>query len=527
MNRTHAGRNGTRSRVPTALVLAVALMAAFACQSAALDDRFHDMNEVRSELKAVAAAYPEIAVLDTIGYTEVMNYPVWSLKISDNVETDEDEPVVLYNGLHHAEEVMGLEVCMWMIDELTSGYGVVDSITTWIDGTEIWFIPLLNPDGHEVVIDGTSLIWRKNKKDNNENGEFDLGYDGVDPNNNYDWNWDQGGSENPVNEYYRGPYAFSEVETRIIRDLTLAEKPIFSLNFHTPMSSVGYYIYYPWYWTGFGFSPDHFVIFEVATELATRTLTEDDVPFSALYGYANAGKARNWQYGTVGTIGLTNEILSQESHPEGERVDGICERQATGSYYLLDRALDGPGITGHVTDAVTGEPIVAEVKVHENWSEQLVPRTTDPTFGRYWRQLLEGTYTVEFMAEGYLGLTFAGVAVGGRGYAIVDAALWPESSGVIDEEATSAKIVRVHPNPFRGSTTVTFTGQPSRPAEIEVYSGAGRLVARLGAPAGASGTGSVTWNGLDLAGKPVASGIYFARLVSESGEDRAKLVVVR
>ena len=508
------------------VILTCLLAVALATQAAALDDRYHTMNEVRSELLATAAAFPAITVLDTIGYSTELGYPIWSLKISDNPGVDEDEPAILYNGVHHAEEVMGLEVCMWMIDELTTGYGVVDSITAWIDANEIWFIPLLNPEGHEVVTDDISDIWRKNKRDNNDNGEFDLDYDGVDLNNNYDFNWDEGGSENPENEYYRGPYGFSENETQIIRDLCLEHQPVFSLNYHTPRSSVGYYIYYPWYWPGYSFSPDHLVIFDVATELANRTLREDDVPFTTLYGYANAGKARNWQYGVVGTIGLTNEILSQESHPEGSRVDDICQRQATGAYYLLDRA-EGPGITGHVTDSGTRAPLVAEVKVHENWSEQIYPRMTDSDYGRYWRMLTPGTYTVEFIALGYFSQTFEGVEVDTTGLTVVDASLTPWGTGVSDEEPAGTRILGATPNPFRGSTTVTFAAPAARPAEVEIYSAGGRLIKRLPASVSEHGVGAVTWNGADAKGELVSSGVYFARLVTDAGFDRAKLVYVR
>jgi hypothetical protein len=152
------------------ILLACLLAVGLATQAAALDERYHTMNEVRSELLATAAAFPAITVLDTIGYSTELGYPIWSLKISDNPGVDEDEPAILYNGVHHAEEVMGLEICMWMIDELTTGYGVVDSVTAWIDANEIWFIPLLNPEGHEVVTDDISDIWRKNKRDNNDNG---------------------------------------------------------------------------------------------------------------------------------------------------------------------------------------------------------------------------------------------------------------------------------------------------------------------------------------------------------------------
>ncbi len=503
---------------------AAALVLTFAPSALALDEEYHTRQETLDELLAVATNYPSIARLDTLGHSTEDGLPVWSLKLSDNVGTDEDEPVVFYNGVHHADEVLGLEVCLYMIDELTTGYGVDDTITAWIDDCEIWFVPLLNPEGHEVVTTETDTIWRKNKRDNNENGEFDLDYDGVDLNRNYDFNWDQGGSDMPPSEYYRGPYPFSEAGCQIVRDFCLAHKPVFALNYHSPRSSQGDLLYYPWYWVGEGFSADHFTIYDIASEFCSRTYNEAGQNFIAYYGYAEKGNAKNWQYGVVGTIGLTMEILSEQCQPVGSRVDTICRLVSTGSYYLLERAY-GPGITGHVTDAATRQPIVAEVNVVENYSDLVVPRTTDPTYGRYWRMLLPDTYTVEFSAFGYDTQTFENVVVESTGLTVLDCEMtvW---TGLPDSLVEEPRIVDVSPNPSRGPTSVSFVAPPGTTVRVDIYSVAGKLVAR--ADSGSDGVrGTASWNGLDAAGRPVASGVYFARLVSDDEMDQAKIVLVR
>lgn len=266
------------TRVPVmgtpGLILGVAVAALVATTAGAVDERYHTREEVHSEILALAATYPGIVKVDTLGVSTVDSMDVWSVKVSDNVSSDEDEPVIFYNGVHHAEEILGLEVIMWMLDELTSGYGVSDTITAWVDDCELLFIPLLNPEGHAVVTAETDTTWRKNKRDNNENGQFDMNYDGVDLNRNYDFNWLEGGSDNPVSEFYRGPAPFSENETRLLRDLCLEHKPVFALNYHSPRSSAGDLVYYPWYWVEYGFAPDHYVIYDTATELCDRTLTE-------------------------------------------------------------------------------------------------------------------------------------------------------------------------------------------------------------------------------------------------------------
>jgi hypothetical protein len=508
-----------------ALVAGCVVSLAGAAPVQALDARYHTLAETHAELLAVAAGHPSIAELVTLGTTGEEGLPIYALKISDNVSTDEDEPVVLYDGVHHAEEVMGLEACLWMIGELTTGYGVNDTITGWVNDCEIWFIPILNPEGHGIVTAETDTTWRKNKTDNNENDVFDPGYDGVDLNQNYDFNWSMGGSDNPANEYYRGPSPFSEAENRVMRDFCLVEKPVFAVNYHSPRSSDGDCVYYPWYWAGHGFAPDHAIIYNVAAGLAARTKTEAGASSTALYGFATSGRARNWQYGIVGTIGFDQEVLSNLCQPPGNRVDGICDKVARGAYYLLDRTR-GPGITGHVTDAATTDPIVAEVKVVEFASDLLEPRTTEPLYGRYWRMIMPGTYTLEFSSPGYGTETVSGVVVGQTALTVVDCALEPWAS-VPDGAAVRPRIVRVAPNPTRGGTTIEFASPNAGPVSVDVYTVGGRLIAQLTGAASGGGLGAVTWDGRGLDGRPAASGVYLARLVTGAGTDQAKIVFMR
>jgi len=510
------------SRLATiGLVLALVVCATSA---SALEARYHTYEEVRSELLATVAAYPAIARIDTIGYSTTDGRAIWALKLSDNVDVDEDEPVALFDGIHHAEEVLGLEVIMWMVDELTTAYGVDDTMTAWVDENELWFIPILNPDGHKVVTDGVDETWRKNTRDNNGNGVFDLDFDGVDPNNNYDWNWD-GGDPDTTASYYRGPWPFSESETQTMRDFCEATKPVVALNYHSPLISSGDCIYYPWYWPGYSFAPDHQTIYAIASELAARTKKADDTSFSAVFGYATTGKARNWQYGHLGTIGLTMEILSYMCIPPAEDVDGICERVSTGSYSLIER-LAGPGLTGHVIDATTGAPLVAEVDVTELASDLLDPRLTDSTYGRYWRPLNAGDYTLEFSAAGYETLTVGPVTVPDGDWTLVDAALWPVDTG-IDGASADVRIVGVRPNPSTGRTSVRFAAPAAARTTIEIYSLAGRLVTRLDPSGEPNGSGSAVWDGRDQAGHPASSGVYFARLSAGGASDVEKIVLLR
>ena len=68
---------------------------------------------------------------------------------------------------------------------------------------------------------------------------------GVDLNRNFGYHWGgYGASDNPCKETFRGSSAFSEPESRAIRDFLLSRenKFVLYLTFH----SYGQYILYPW-----------------------------------------------------------------------------------------------------------------------------------------------------------------------------------------------------------------------------------------------------------------------------------------
>jgi hypothetical protein len=73
------------------------------------------------------------------------------------------------------------------------------------------------------------------------------------------------------------------------------------------------------------------------------------------------------------------------------------------------------------------------------------------------------------------------------------------------------------PNPFNPVTTLAFETPADGRVELAVYSAAGRLVATLVDRALPAGPHTVSWSGLDDAGAPVASGVYFFRL-TQGGE---------
>jgi len=68
------------------------------------------------------------------------------------------------------------------------------------------------------------------------------------------------------------------------------------------------------------------------------------------------------------------------------------------------------------------------------------------------------------------------------------------------------------PNPFNPSTTIAFDLAKAGHARLSVFNVQGRLVNRLVNEPMTRGSHTVQWNGSDMNGQGVASGIYFYRL---------------
>ena len=148
--------------------------------------------------------------------TSYQGRELWAVKISDNVDTDEAEPEVLFTAGQHAREHLTVEMALYLLDELTSKYGTDARITNVVDTREIWIVPNVNPDGSEYdIATGSYRSWRKNRQPNAGSSAI-----GTDLNRNWGFQWGCcGGSSGTFrSETYRGPRAFSAPETQRVRD---------------------------------------------------------------------------------------------------------------------------------------------------------------------------------------------------------------------------------------------------------------------------------------------------------------------
>jgi carboxypeptidase T len=388
--------------------------------STEVDSIYHTYNEMVTQLFARAASYPSIARVESIGVTQQEHRIMYAFKISDNVAANEDEPVVYFDGAHHACEVIGMEICLALIDTLLTNYGVIPNITNIINSNEIWIVPLVNPDGHSAVMNDISHYYRKNGRDLNGNGIlyeyscntwWDCSTEGIDLNRNYDWYWNSGGLPDPWSYYYRGASAGSEFENQAITGLLTRVRPQLAISYH----SYGELVYYPWA-MGVEYAGDNDAIVDVAENIGSLIMKENgSFPYDVYINDGQSGMNINWLYGRLGTFSYTIETVA---YPDfiipAARYHNVVSQNLKGCFALLQRA-QGTQLTGIVTSAETGQPLHAEIRILEVYSNRVNPRMTDASSGRYRWLLLPGEYTIQVIADSFPSFTYSNIVVGSNG----------------------------------------------------------------------------------------------------------------
>ncbi|MBN1634591.1 MAG: carboxypeptidase regulatory-like domain-containing protein [Ignavibacteria bacterium] len=93
-----------------------------------------------------ATQYPSICRIVDAG-NSVLGRKILFAVISKNVNNHEAEPKFMYTSTMHGDETTGYVLMLRLIDTLLSGYGTDQELTYLVDNMEIWINPLANPDG--------------------------------------------------------------------------------------------------------------------------------------------------------------------------------------------------------------------------------------------------------------------------------------------------------------------------------------------------------------------------------------------
>jgi len=291
---------------------------------------YMSLPEVLDQLDIMAFYYPGlISVRKPIGNFKTWQHnDIFYVKISDHPEIDEK---ILYTGLHHAREFISVSQTIYYMWYLLENYGKNPIIKQILDHTELYFVPVVNPDGLNYNVEGYDPVedvfthnFRKNMRDNDGNGSFDPEVDGVDLNRNYGFEWgydDEGSSSFEGSDTYRGPFAFSEPETQAIAYLCNQHDFKIALNHH----SYGDLLVYPW---GYNDSATQdSVIFSNYADLLTQLNRFVYGKGSETVGYSTNGDSDDWMYGTKGIFSMTPEVGDPDDgfYPPKDRIIPLCQ----------------------------------------------------------------------------------------------------------------------------------------------------------------------------------------------------------
>ena len=201
------------------------------------------LDEIYYEFDRMMAKYPELISKEIIGFS-LKNNPVYSYFIGQQSKNPNDDfPAVLITAHHHGNEPGSAFALLYYMWDLFENYdNNVETANYIFNNRQIYVIPAINPDG--VIYNDTTFpngggMWRKNRRINTDSSI------GVDLNRNYgpDYAWDapnNGSSSRGHLETFRGTSAFSEPETRNVRDFMKGKKIKIAVNVHTYGNAVFY-----------------------------------------------------------------------------------------------------------------------------------------------------------------------------------------------------------------------------------------------------------------------------------------------
>ena len=315
------------------------------------DAQYQTPEKVEAALKAYVAAHPQTTQLKSIGKS-IEGRDIWAIEIArDPAHHSPSKPAVLYNGSHHARELMSTEVPLDTVDYLLANDGKDPKVTHWIDANEIWVVPMFNVDGNGRVWTD-DVWWRKNASGCKAGVTCESGK-GVDLNRNYGFKWAacDGSSTDPSADDYHGPSAESEPETKALEALVAQVRPVFDISYH----SYSELVIYPQGCQGVHAAQRS--LFEKIGKSMAALLPLDEgggtyapgTPWELLY--AVDGDDIDWMYHAYNTFAFAIELNSgnqgfQPSYAQWR--DKTVTKLRPGWQLLLDR-LDQSGVRGVLT----------------------------------------------------------------------------------------------------------------------------------------------------------------------------------
>jgi murein tripeptide amidase MpaA len=334
---------------------------------------YHTVEAQLQHLSDVAAAYPALAkVVDYgnswrkargLGGYDLLAICITHLAAGDCALTPSaPKPRSVVMAAIHARELATAEIAWNWIDYLTSQYGGNAAVTSLLNTTEVWVLPMQNPDGRKIVENGgaTPLFQRKNAdnlRGSCANPPTSSNQYGVDLNRNATFHWGGIGSSSATcSQTYRGGAAASEPETQAAQNLfnqLFADRRGPAIGDAAPATTTGtfmsYHSYaglvlYPWGDVNTA-APNGTKLRALASRMAAFNGYRFGQPGVVLYNVS--GTTDDDLYGRLGVASFTTELGAAGTSCDGFMPPFSCvssrfwpqERQ---SLMVLAQAAAGP-----------------------------------------------------------------------------------------------------------------------------------------------------------------------------------------
>ncbi len=288
---------------------------------------FYTFQQIVADLDSMRLLYPNLCTAKAVIGNGWNENPIYMVKISDNPDQNEDEPEALFDALHHAREPSAYTATLYAMWYLLENYGTNPEITYLVDNRELYFVPVVNPDGllyNQTTNPNGGGMWRKNRRNNGSSY-------GVDLNRNYPYQWGYdniGSSPTPSSETYRGPSAGSEPETQAMMAF---------VNSHEIKTAMTSHTYGDKYLCAYGYAnvpPEHY---DVHMDYMGFAAQNNGYAFGYAYAieYASNGRTQDWQLHQHDIINLEPEIGGQGFWPS---VSNIMPEAAENLKCFLNQA---------------------------------------------------------------------------------------------------------------------------------------------------------------------------------------------
>lgn len=257
-------------------------------------------------IKVFSLLYPEFTEREVIGYSSE-GRAIYALRVGNGKKE------ILMDASFHAREHMTTNVLLEMIDTYSYSYNGNANLGGWnvkntLNQVAIWFLPMMNPDGVMLVQQGISALKNptniQNAKKYAKDGIF-LSWKangrGVDLNRNFGGvSWEKIPSNQGYSNY-KGPYAFSELETQAFVKFVNKHNFKTNISYHTSGNII--------YWGGVQTSNELYRDSIIVNKIAKVTGYSPIKPMGAAYNYKyGSGNSTSWLISEKRIPAITIEI---------------------------------------------------------------------------------------------------------------------------------------------------------------------------------------------------------------------------